>query len=64
MSEERGFIVCPLEADGCDKARSFEADIATDVYHCHNCGEYGNISELDEDIQESIFIRLNENEEE
>lgn len=46
------FITCPLEPEGCDKVQSFELNRSTGEYYCHNCHEYGNIRDWNNDEEE------------
>lgn len=58
MKNDIFFITCPLEPEGYDKVKSFEVDISTGEYYCHNCKESGYINKLNEEIQEIMYYRI------
>ncbi len=48
------FTYCPFETKDEDKVGSFEVNLTTGEYYCHNCHTQGNIEDLDDETQEVI----------
>lgn len=62
MGNNTYFITCPLEPKDYDKVRSFEVDISTGEYYCHNCKVSGDMNKLDEETKEKIYYRIRKGE--